>query len=51
MSYYNLVTRYEVLGPWTGGEASFPAKCEAGCLALVQKDGSEGRIIGAAVNR
>jgi hypothetical protein len=51
MKYYNLVTRLEPLGPWSGGEASYAAVCEAGCVALVQRDSSEGRIIGAAVNK
>lgn len=51
MSYFNLVTSYRVLGPWNGGEASYAVDCEGGCVALVQRDGSEGRIIGAAVNR
>ncbi len=51
MSYFNLVTSYQVLGAWKGGEASFPVKCEAGCVALVQLKGTEGKIIGAAVNR
>jgi hypothetical protein len=51
MTYFNLVTAFEPLGEWTGGAQKFPAKnCAAGkgCVVLVQKDGMEGLIIGAA---
>src|SRR5690348_16932324 len=51
MTYFNLVTAFEPLGEWTGGAQKFPAKnCTAakGCVVLVQKDGMEGLIIGAA---
>lgn len=51
MSYFNLVTKFQPLGAWSGGEASFPATCEAGCVAIVHQNGPEGRIIGAAVNK
>ncbi|HEX5006757.1 MAG TPA: DUF1223 domain-containing protein [Hyphomonadaceae bacterium] len=51
MTYFNLVTSFEPLGEWTGGDQKFAAKnCTAGkgCVVLVQKDGMEGLIIGAA---
>jgi hypothetical protein len=49
MTYYNLVTSIEPLGEWAGGVQKFPAKnCAKGCAVLVQKDGMEGLIIGAA---
>lgn len=46
MTYWNLVTSYETLGEWKGGVQKFNAKCESGCVVLVQKDGAEGPIIG-----
>jgi hypothetical protein len=48
MTYMNLVTSLEPLGDWTGGIQKFPARCSSGCLVLVQRDGMEGAIIGAA---
>lgn len=48
MTYFNLVTGYEMLGQWTGGPARFPVKCTSGCLVLVQNGGPEGTIIGVA---
>jgi hypothetical protein len=48
MAYHNLVTSYRLLGEWKGGAATFPAKCGAGCVVLVQAEGAEGRVIGAA---
>jgi hypothetical protein len=48
MTYVNLVTGFETLGEWTGGTQKFAAKCMTGCVALVQRGGTEGVIIGAA---
>jgi hypothetical protein len=48
MTYMNLVTGFEPLGEWTGGTQKFAVKCATGCVALVQKGGAEGVIIGAA---
>jgi len=48
MTYFNLVTSYESLGEWSGGTQKFNAKCNTGCVVLVQKGGTEGLIIGAA---
>lgn len=46
MTYWNLVTGYETLGEWKGGIQKFNAKCDSGCVVLVQKESSEGPIIG-----
>jgi hypothetical protein len=48
MTYMNLVTGYETLGEWTGGSQKYAAKCFTGCVALVQKNGSEGAVLGVA---
>ena len=48
MTYWNLVTGFETLGEWKGGTQKFAAKCDRGCVVLVQKDGTEGAIIGVA---
>jgi hypothetical protein len=48
MTYVNLVTGFQPLGEWTGGTQKFAVKCATGCVALVQKGGAEGLIIGAA---
>lgn len=47
MTYFNLVTSIETLGEWTGGEKKFrAAKCDSGCVVLVQVGGAEGKIAG-----
>jgi hypothetical protein len=48
MTYWNLVTGFESLGDWKGGVQKFAVKCPTGCVALVQKSGTEGLILGAA---
>lgn len=48
MTYWNLVTGYESLGDWKGGTQKFAVKCDSGCAVLVQKDGPEGHVLGAA---
>ncbi len=48
MTYWNLVTGFETLGDWKGGAQKFAAKCDRGCVVLVQKEGAEGAIIGVA---
>ena len=48
MTYWNLVTGFETLGEWKGGTQKFAAKCDRGCVVLVQKEGAEGAIIGVA---
>lgn len=48
MSYWNLVTKIEPLGEWTGGSKRYALSCPAGCLVMVQKGGTEGTIIGVA---
>ncbi len=48
MDYFNVVTGVKTIGDWSGGAASFPAKCSAGCTVLVQKDGPTGNVIGVA---
>ena len=48
MTYWNLVIGYESLGEWKGGVQKFVAKCDQGCAVLVQKDATEGILIGAA---
>jgi hypothetical protein len=48
MTYMNLVTGFESLGEWTGGTQKFAAKCATGCVALIQRGGTEGPVIGAA---
>jgi hypothetical protein len=49
MTYFNLVTSFEPLGDWAGGTQKYAAaKCASDCVALVQKGGTEGLIIGAA---
>jgi hypothetical protein len=51
MTYWNLVTGIEQLGEWKGGSQKYAAKCDTGCLVLVQKGGAEGLIIGAGQNK
>ncbi len=48
MTYFNLVTSLESLGEWKGGVQKFPVKCPTGCVVLIQRDGMEGLIVGAA---
>lgn len=48
MTYWNLVTKFEQVGEWTGGAQRFPAKCPSACVVLVQKNGAEGAVIGVA---
>ena len=48
MDYFNVVTGVKTIGDWSGGAASFPAKCNAGCTVLVQKDSPTGNVIGVA---
>ena len=48
MTYWNLVTGFETLGEWKGGTQKFAAKCDRGCVVLVQKESTEGAIIGVA---
>ena len=48
MTYWNLVTGFETLGEWKGGTQKFAAKCDRGCVVLVQKESAEGAIIGVA---
>jgi hypothetical protein len=48
MSYWNLVTKFEALGEWTGGTRRYAVTCDAGCVVMVQKGGAEGMVIGAA---
>lgn len=47
MTYWNLVTGFEQIGEWKGGSQKFAAKCNDGCVVLIQKGGTEGLIIGA----
>ncbi len=47
MTYWNLVTKFEQVGEWTGGVQRFPVKCPSACVVMIQKSGSEGMIIGA----
>ena len=51
MSYWNLVTRLEPLGEWTGEARRYPLRCAAGCVVMVQKGGTEGLILGAAYRK
>lgn len=51
MSYWNLVTRLEPLGEWSGGARRYPLRCAAGCVVMVQKGASEGLILGAAYRK
>jgi hypothetical protein len=51
MTYWNLVTGFEQIGEWKGGSQKYAAKCGEGCVVLIQKDGTEGLIIGAAQNK
>lgn len=48
MTYWNLVTKFEQVGEWTGAAQRFPVKCPSACVVLVQKNGSEGTVIGVA---
>ena len=48
MSYFNLVTKFESLGEWSGGSKRYALSCPTGCVVMVQKDGMEGMVIGAA---
>lgn len=48
MTYHNLVTGYETLGSWTGGQKRYRYSCEAGCVVMVQSGGSEGAVMGVA---
>jgi hypothetical protein len=48
MTYFNLVTSFETLGEWGGGQQRFQTKCTTGCVVLVQTGGTEGPVIGAA---
>jgi hypothetical protein len=48
MSYWNLVTKYEQVGEWKGGAQRFPVKCPSACVVMIQKNGAEGMVIGAA---
>lgn len=48
MTYWNLVTKFEQVGEWTGGAQRFPAKCPSACVVMVQKNGAEGAVIGVA---
>jgi hypothetical protein len=47
MTYWNLVTKLEQVGDWKGGDQRFAVKCPSACVVLVQKNGSEGTILGA----
>jgi hypothetical protein len=47
MTYWNLVTGFELIGEWKGGAQKYAAKCDAGCVVLIQNNGTEGAIIGA----
>lgn len=51
MSYFNLVTDFEVLGEWTGKRVEYSATCQTGCTVLVQRGSAIGRVIGAAEGR
>ena len=46
MTYWNLVTSFEQVGEWKGGAQRFPVKCPAACVVLIQKNGTEGTVIG-----
>lgn len=46
MTYYNLVTGIEHIGEWSGGEKKFKARCDSGCVVLLQQGGPEGAIVG-----
>ena len=48
MSYWNLVTKFESLGEWTGGSKRYALSCPSSCVVMVQKNGMEGMVIGAA---
>lgn len=48
MTYHNLVTGYEMLGAYSGGEKRYRYSCEAGCVVMVQAGGSEGAVMGVA---
>ncbi|MEZ6030359.1 MAG: DUF1223 domain-containing protein [Hyphomonadaceae bacterium] len=48
MSYWNLVTKFEPLGEWTGGSGRYALTCNTGCVVMVQKNGLEGTVIGVA---
>lgn len=48
MTYHNLVTGYESLGSWTGGEKRYRVRCESGCIVMVQSGGTEGTVLGVA---
>lgn len=47
MTYWNLVTKFEQVGEWKGGAQKYPVKCPSACVVLIQKNGSEGMVIGA----
>lgn len=51
MTYWNLVTGFEQIGEWKGGSQKYAAKCNEGCVVLIQKGGMEGAVIGAAQNK
>jgi hypothetical protein len=48
MTYYNLVTGYETLGEYGGGQRRYRYSCEAGCVVMVQAGGAEGAVMGVA---
>lgn len=47
MTYWNLVTKFEQVGEWKGGAQKYAVKCPSACVVLIQKNGSEGMVIGA----
>lgn len=51
MNYHNLVTNLQALGDWKGGSVSFKARCDSGCVVLVQSGGPSGVVVGAAERR
>lgn len=46
MTYWNLVTGFEQIGEWKGGQQKYAVSCKSGCVVMIQKGGTEGTVLG-----